>query len=345
MAENHRGTDLDRIDPERAIEMYLKSRENEVSRQSLQNYRYDLEAFTRWFNQETDYTYLSELSGKDLMAFRLHREENVATVTARGNLWNLKKFIRFCENIDAVPPGFNEKVSVPDTKSEEEVKDSHLTEEEAEKILDYLGKYEYGSFRHAAVHTLWHTGMRSGSLRALDLKDYKPGLNVLEIRHRPDTETPLKNGKDGERDVYISDELIDTLEAFKETGRADIRDDYGRRPLFASQDTRVGKTTLQRNIYTATRPCHYGQECPHDRDLDKCEATTYNTASKCPSSVSPHPLRRGAITALLNTNEPEAKAIASERMNVTTEVLDKHYNEQSLKEQMETRKQFLEGID
>jgi hypothetical protein len=113
-------------------------------------------------------------------------------------------------------------------------------------------------------------------------------------------------------------------------------------PLFGTSQGRIYKTTLQRNIYTLTRPCHYLNECPHDRDFEDCEATSYNTASKCPSSVSPHAVRRGAITAHRNANVP--KEVASDRMDVSPDVLDKHYDQATESERRERRQEFLEGI-
>jgi hypothetical protein len=99
---------------------------------------------------------------------------------------------------------------------------------------------------------------------------------------------------------------------------------------------------IQRNIYTATRPCFYTGECPHDRDLEDCEATNYSTASKCPSSKSPHTLRRGYITAALNAGQPVD--VTAERTNVSREVLDKNYDARTESEKREVRRRFLKEM-
>lgn len=53
------------------------------------------------------------------------------------------------------------------------------------------------------------------------------------------------------------------------------------------------------------------------RDLNECESTSYNTASKCPASVSPHALRRGYVTEALNAGQP--KDVTADRVDMTHE--------------------------
>ena len=89
-------------------------------------------------------------------------------------------------------------------------------------------------------------------------------------------------------------------------------------------------------------PLTHGFECPHDRDPDDCEATERGRASKCPSNVSSHPFRRGAITHYLQTDVPET--VVSDRANVTPDVIDQHYDQRSQKEKMEQRRQYLDDI-
>jgi len=95
-------------------------------------------------------------------------------------------------------------------------------------------------------------------------------------------------------------------------------------PLFAGRTTRAGKTVIQRNIDTATRPCFYTEECPHGCEIEGCEANCYSAASKYPASKSPHRLRHRYITAALNAGQPVD--VTAERTNVSREVLDKNYD-------------------
>lgn len=96
-------------------------------------------------------------------------------------------------------------------------------------------------------------------------------------------------------------------------------------------------------MYGITRPCWVGMECPHEKDPEDCRAANYKkAASKCPSTQSPHPLRRSAITYHLNQDWPKEKL--SERANVSVSVLDDHYDARTENEKATTRKQYLENL-
>lgn len=86
----------------------------------------------------------------------------------------------------------------------------------------------------------------------------------------------------------------------------------------------------------------YGQGCSHARDTDACEAVDSVQASKCPSSVSPHPFRRGSITHHLNKDVPETAV--GHRANVSQDILDKHYDQRTKREKMEQRRKHLDNI-
>ncbi|MFB6197253.1 MAG: site-specific integrase, partial [Halobacteriaceae archaeon] len=82
--------------------------------------------------------------------------------------------------------------------------------------------------------------------------------------------------------------------------------------------------------------------CPHGREPANCEATNHSKLSCCPSSVSPHAIRRGSITCWLN-NEMPSEAVG-ERANVTLEILKQHYDRRSEREKMEQRRKYLDNI-
>lgn len=90
-----------------------------------------------------------------------------------------------------------------------------------------------------------------------------------------------------------------------------------------------------------TRPCEYAGTCPHERDIDTCEARQgRQTASKCPDSTAPHSIRRGAITHFLQEETP-AKVV-SDRMNVGEDVIEKHYDSRIERQKMEQRRNYLD---
>jgi len=172
--------------------------------------------------------------------------------------------------------------------------------------------------------------------------DYDPANQSLEVVHRPESNTTLKNQTRGERLVALSDEVCELLDDWLEHGRPEVIDDHGRNPLISTPEGRAHTTTLRGDCYRYTRPCIIDNDCPHGRDLDDCSATSYDSASECPSTVSPHALRRGGITHALQEGWP-MKAVG-DRANVTESVLSKHYDSRNEEEKMEQRREYLDDL-
>lgn len=78
------------------------------------------------------------------------------------------------------------------------------------------------------------------------------------------------------------------------------------------------------------------------RHPDDCEGTNYGYYSTCPSSASPHAVRRGSIMHHLSEDVPEK--VVSDRMNVGPVVLDKHYDKRSERQKVEQRQDYLDNI-
>jgi len=333
---------LEPITPDEAVSLYLDSREGDIAISTHHRHGERLKRFLEWCD-EVGFENMNRITGKKLLEYKQwRRDAGLANVTLKNQLWTLRVFLRFCETIDAVPKGMDEKIQMPTIDIGEDSRDVLLTHEEAEQILDYCAKFEYATYRHVLFHILWHTGVRTGTLMALDVDDYVSDEGYLKVVHRPETGTPLKNKDRGERQISLKRDLCDVLDDYIERNHPMVEDDSGRVPLLGTVHGRPSKTTLQRNVYTLTRPCHYANECPHAREPESCEATSNSSASKCPSSVSPHAIRRGSITYHRNAEVP--KDVASERMNVSREVLDKHYDRRSKSEQREARRKYLDGI-
>jgi site-specific recombinase XerD len=332
--------ELQPIDPESAVEMYLNEREPEVADKTLENIRNHLGHFTEWCAEEgiTDTT---ELTGRRLHDYRLWRQEGIAQTTLSINLSSLRKFLRWCASIDAVPEGLDQKVVLPSRTRESEARDTMLEADRAQEMLNYLRKFDYASRTHALLELMWHCGCRKGTVRTFDLDDFHPRKQTLEARHRPENDTPLKNGQRGQRVISLNDRVTDVLRDYVEHNRWDKTDDYGREPLFTTRYGRISLSAVKDACYTMTRPCMYGS-CPHNRDPEQCEATDDNSASLCPSSVSPHPVRRGSITHHLLNDVPETAV--SDRCDVSADVLEHHYDQRTEHEKAEARRKYLDGI-
>lgn len=332
---------MESMSPHKAVNEYLADKRPEVTDSTYANHKHRLKMFLQWC-EENGIEDTSNLRGRHLHEFKKWRAEDLKPITLKNQLGTVRLFLQFCERLEVAPMGINQRLALPDIGPEDEVRETILTKEEAERILDYCERFEYATLRHALFYLLWHTGTRSSSAHALDIDDYYPREGWLDVRHRPETETPLKNKSRGERQVNLNEGVCEVLDDYIEANHPHVEDDHGRMPLLGTQHGRAHRTTLMQNIYTLTRPCHYANECPHGRSLDECEATTNDQASKCPSSVSPHAIRRGSITAHRNANVP--KDVASDRMDVSGEVLDKHYDMASPDEKRKRRSEYLDRI-
>lgn len=340
---------LEPLAPREAIELYLDHREPELSQKSIENHRYRLRAFVTFCNEE-GIENLNTLTGRDLHRFRVWRRngeskkekyDEISKVTLYGNLQTLRKFLEFCASIDGVEKGLRERVLIPDVEDAEEAKDEHLDEERAKAILEHLNRYEYASRAHVVMALLWHTGMRLGTLRSIDVEDFDAEGRCIDLHHRPETGTPLKNKHAAERSIAVGEYHAEMIQEYIDRKRFDVTDDYGRNPLITSRQGRLTATPLRRECYQWTQPCEI-RECPHGKEKSSCEFRSKDRLVRCPSAHSPHEVRRGSITKHLREGTP--RDVVSDRMNVTQDVLEKHYDETTDRERMEIRREFLPDL-
>jgi integrase len=291
---------------------------------------------------------VGDLERYDLDEYYELRSAKVAPATLEGGMWTLKMFIRFLEDLGAVEDGLAEAVRIPDLDQADRSDDTKLHTDAAIALLRYYQDSDthYGTRWHVMVELAWVTGARQGGLRGLDLQDCELGESpYVEFRHRPETGTPLKNKLQGERPVALKRTTADAVQEYIDEHRWDVRDDNGRQPLFTTPRGRPVKNTLRVWCYQATQPCLH-MECPHGKQRETCQWTDVHHASKCPSSRSPHQLRTGAITYLLNQGWPPEDV--AERVNSTVETIEQHYDKadpeerrRRLRERMEDRRRSL----
>ncbi|WP_435186907.1 tyrosine-type recombinase/integrase [Halobellus sp. EA9] len=334
----------DRLEPMAVAEakrLYLKDRRDEVAEKTVKSQRLVLTQFAEWCEDE-GIEDMNDLTGRDLHRHRLWmKDRNLANATIRNRLSTLRVFIKWAGTVEAVPKDLHEKIDPP-TLTDDDRRERMLSAEMAEDALEYLDTYEYASRRHATLKLLWKTGLRMGAARSIDLEDLHLDDQYIDLQHRPSSETPLKNTEASERAVALDDETTTVLGEYVEVRRIDVVDEYGRRPLFTTENGRVAKTTIRRDVCASTRPCLWGP-CPHDRDPADCAAANDPERSyDCPSSVTPHPVRRGSLTHHLLNDVPEQ--VVSDRMDVSQEVLGEHYDERTRTQQMEQRREYLDNI-
>lgn len=341
---------LEPLGPEEGRQLYLEARKEELADWTLKSHRYRLKAFVTWCDEQ-EIENLNDLTGRDLYAYRVWRRagnyhddgEELETVTVKTQMTTVRSFIRFCGDVNAVPEDFYEKVPIPSVSGSDGVSDSTFDPDRVPEILDYLNRFYYAHRKHVTFLLLWHTGCRLGGARALDLGDcHLDGSNpAVEFVHRPPM-SPLKNGEKGNRWNVVSRHVARVLEDYIDGRREKVTDDEGRAPLLTTKHGRISRTMLRNDMYGVTRPCWYGVPCPHGRDESECEATYFIHASKCPSSRSPHDIRKGRVTEYRREDVP--RRVVSDRLNASEDVLDKHYDRRGARERAEQRRNHLRDI-
>lgn len=327
-------SNLEPIHPSKARELYLKHKAAECRPDTVKGHKYRTKHFVRWCEQE-GIDNMNNISGRDLHEYRLWRKEDggLNVVSMATQMTTIRVFIRWCSSIEAVPEDLASKVLVPSVASDEEQRESMIEAEHAQEILTRLSKFHYASRDHTIFALLWETGMRIGALRGIDLKDIDLENRTISLVNRPETGTPLKNGKKGERMIAISSELEDLINDHINIIRNDVTDSHGRKPLITGRDHRLGTSSIRRAVYRLTAPCFLDKECP---DCNQ------GIADKCPESVSPHDIRRSAITHFLTSDVPVE--VVGDRMDVSRDVVDKHYDERSEEVKVEQRRDYLDNI-
>ncbi|QSG06446.1 tyrosine-type recombinase/integrase [Halapricum desulfuricans] len=342
-----RRRDPRQLAPADAVERYLRRRRSDSTEKSVHGWEYRLKLFVEWCDA-VGLDEVGQLEGYDLDEYYEVRSADVAPATLEGEMWTLKTFLEFLEDIEAVDEGLSEKVRIPDLDAEDRSNDTKLSTDDAVALIEYYRNDEtaYGNRQHVFLELAWFTGARQGGLRALDLRDASLDENpYVEFRHRPSTGTPLKNKRRGQRPVGLPEETADAVKEYIDEYRYDVLDEHGRSPLLASSQGRPTTNTIRVWSYLATIPCLHGP-CPHDRDQSACQWTEYAHASKCPSSRSPHQIRTGTITWLLNEGWPPEDV--AERVNASVKTIEQHYDKadpeqrrRRLRERMENRRRPL----
>lgn len=320
-----------------AFERWLSKLKVSKAEATVSSYHYRLKHFVEFCESE-GVDSIGELTGWDIETYETHRRNrDLAPVTLSHEMGTLQNFLSYCARIEIVDESLPEKVDPPDVPRDAAVDETKLHPDDARALIDYYraSAADRGSRGHALLELTWFTGARLGALRALDLEDYDADGKHVHFVHRPQEDTPLKNGSDGERIVGLPAAVCTVLNEYITTNRHGVFDDYGREPLLASQAGRPVQNAVRAWMYLATVPCHHSP-CPHGNDPETCDYLDYSHASKCPSSRSPHQVRTGSITWQRNRGVPAD--VVSKRVNSSVRVIEDHYDKPSQMEEMEKRR-------
>jgi site-specific recombinase XerD len=331
------------IHPWKARTDFLKSKRQSIKDSAARTYEYPTKHFVNYLS-ENGIESMSEVDGYTIEQWKFARmDEDLAPSTIHNNVKHLRVFIRWCESMNLVTAGVADGIEVPEVSEKEIVSDDIVSKQHMDQMLNHLSTYEYATRLHALLTLMWHTGCRISGAISLDLSDYQPGEHYLRFRDRKDTGTALKNGLKSERNVTIGERVIEVCNAYIEARRVGLTDEHGREPLFTTPNQRLQRQNAYRDTTGLSRPCKLGQDCPHGRDVDSCEAALKKRAApQCPSAESLHPIRRGSLTYHLKRGFPKAKV--AERCDVSVDVLEKHYDARTHEDERESRKEHVEKL-
>ncbi|QGX95913.1 site-specific integrase [Haloplanus rallus] len=344
MRENVGGAreDLRPMVPRDALEEWLDVVRQNTEGSTPDTYERQVGRFIDWC-EERGLLNINEVTGRHIKAFRDDLVSDLSKTTLTNTLRTTRQFLQFGVALEAVEPVLPEAMSqiIPALTKGEESSDLLLGQERAHAIIEYLDEYRKASREHALFLLLWDTGCRISGLRALDVGDFDAEDGTVTFRSRPDSGTRLKNGAASERINVLDEATVEIVDAYVRLHRLDRTDDYGREPLLTTKFGRHATTTVRRLTYELTQPCLRGG-CPHDEDPDTCQFREHGHESKCPSSLSPHPIRTGRITDLRNQGVRITHVAG--RVDAIPETIRRYYDKPDLGQDLDRRRRAMEDL-
>lgn len=346
---DRRRPDASEMSPREAKARFIRRRKNDRSESTVKSYHGRLKLFVEWC-ESVGITTVGDIQPYDINEYYDIRSGDAKATSVENEMYTLRQFSEYLEKMGATEYDLGEKVPFPDIDREERSSDVKLHQDRALPLIKHFREHDdvRASRKHAFLELAWFTGARIGGLRALDLRDVYRNEHYVEFRHRPDTDTPLKNKTRGERPVAVPQPTMSVLAEYIDENRYDVHDEHGRQPLLASTRGRPNPNTLRIDCYWATQPCARGS-CPHGKEIPDCIWTERNHVSKCPSARSPHQVRTGSITWQLNRGVP--RPVVSERCN--TDQIEQFYDKpdederwRRFRDQMEKeRRSYVDSLE
>lgn len=178
--------DLESLDPETGVKLYLDHKATSCTDSIVQNHRYRMKPFVQWFGEQ-GIDNLNDLSGRDIQEYRLWRseDESLNALTLRMQMSTLRVFLKWGGSMEAVPEDFYTKVIVLRVKRSEHQRDEMLNAEDAKEILQYLSTYEYAAIEHVLSSLLWETGVRISAAYSIDLQDVDFREQCIQLVYQP----------------------------------------------------------------------------------------------------------------------------------------------------------------
>lgn len=345
----------DRVSAEELLELYLEDRRSSMNGQTPRSHRSRLSFWVEWFESETEYNYVDEISRTDILRFKKWRfvtEEDVresddltendihATTTVKTQMDTLRRLLSWAETHGLVAEDIHIAAESPDTDDDDDIAHRYVDPDRLQEHLEWLRTYEWGQRQTVVLAIIWETAMRRSAVRALDVSDWNSDEQVLHVRNREEEATRLKNGGKGERDVAVTDRTAELIDAWIEGPRPNETDENGREPLITTTQGRVSGGCIQTDVYDALRPRRIREECSCEGS--GCKASGKSNAYLCEDTEGPHAVRATSITYHLNQGWPIE--YVSDRADCSKKVIEKHYDEATETEKMERRRDFVDEL-
>ena len=136
VVRTQRTMELELIDPETALELYLEEKRTKSAAATIRSHRSRLGHFAKWCD-ERDIENLNNLTGRKLQEYRLWRRDdsNLSKTSVKTRVDTLRVFVRWLGTVDAVDPELYLKVISPDVTPDENSRDVKINKEDAEAML------------------------------------------------------------------------------------------------------------------------------------------------------------------------------------------------------------------
>jgi site-specific recombinase XerD len=240
---------VQKMDDERAIKEFIKSRRLKNVRETTIKYYEDaFHVLKRDLKQLQIDKQLVELTEKDLEIVIMHWQKILKVTTINSKLRGIRPFYGFLEEKKWIK--VNPALNVQLLRDRKKIRET-LEDVEVKKIAEYFKKQgSFPSFRDSVIfQLLLDTGIRINECLNIRLLD-------IEGKHLLVTET--KNLQ--QRIVYLSKGMVEKLEVYLEV-RKEVENAY----LFVNQDGgRLSKNTFQERLRRAARACEVKKQVsPH----------------------------------------------------------------------------------
>ena len=334
------------LDIEEAVDRFIRRNRPDWKGETERSYRKSLDTFERYAEQ-ADLETLEDLSLWTVGQYTdwlLEDEQDYARATVASKQKQARRWLKWLESQGLVDIGTHLAIEPLKLEDKEQTSSEILRPTTLRELLAFYRESTRfrGTRQHALLEIIGHTGCRRSCIRALDIGDFDPDSRTLQFINRPESGTRLKRGDNHQRKVVLSETPTEILQEYVGRERYRKHDDYGRKPLFTSTRGRPVKSTITGWLYQATIPCLM-QDCPHGKHRPSCEWTDGSDTSKCPSSKSPHPIRRGSITWQLNIGRDRDDV--ADRAATTPDVIRRYYDQPDLDEELRRRITQFDGID